>query len=488
MLKIGKQALTFDDVLIQPANSNVLPDQVDLKSSITSDISLKIPLMAAAMDTVSEAPMAIAMAQLGAIAVLHRNMDADMQASHVRQVKRFESGMVVNPITIESNKTLADAQALMARHGITGIPVLAPRSKKLVGILTNRDVRFAGEPLQKVSELMTKRNLVTVPEHISRDDARRLLHRHRIEKLLVCDDKKHCIGLITVRDIERSTSYPQANKDAQGRLMVAAAIGVGTNELERAQTLIHAGCDLLVVDTAHGQSDKVLRHIEKLKKIYPQTPVMGGNVATPSGTQALIDAGCDAVKIGIGPGSICTTRIIAGIGVPQLSAIMECHEIAKKYNVAIIGDGGIKFSGDIAKAIAGGASAVMVGSLLAGTDESPGEVFLFQGRSYKSYRGMGSMSAMAKGSANRYFQEKVEDHSQYISEGVEGRVPVRGAVSGIVQQLMGGLRASMGYIGCKTIAEMQEKAVLRPITNAGLKESHVHDITLTREPPNYRIS
>ncbi len=487
MVKLGPMALTFDDVLIQPGPSKMMPSEALLTTRLTNNIALKIPLLSAAMDTVSEAKMCIAMAQQGGLGVLHRNMDIKTQVDHVRQVKRFESGMVVNPVTINDDKTLRDAKVLMLRHKITGIPVLSASTQKLVGILTNRDVRFAQNEKQKVKELMTKDHLVTVKESISRDDAMRLLHRHRIEKLLVCDEQEHCIGLITVRDIERSQLYPDATKDHHGRMLVAGAVGTGEQGFERAAALIESECDLIVIDTAHGHSESVLRQISAIKKLNSNIDVIAGNVATGQATQTLVDAGANAIKVGVGPGSICTTRIVSGVGVPQLSAIMESYEVASKCNIPIIADGGIKFSGDIAKAIAVGASCVMIGSLFAGTDESPSEVFLFEGRSYKAYRGMGSMSAMADGAADRYFQQDIQQANKYVPEGVEGRVPSRGPVADIVYQLLGGLRASMGYTGCRTVEDMHKDCILRPITNAGLKESHVHDIIITREPPNYHI-
>lgn len=482
-----KEALTFDDVLLVPAHSSVLPHQTDTTTRFTRDVELRIPLVSAAMDTVTEARLAIAMAQQGGIGVIHKNLDAERQAEEVRQVKRFESGMVVNPITITPEKTLAEALALMERHGIHGIPVVSKRSGKLQGILTNRDVRFADDPKTPVRELMTKRGLVTVRETVSREEAMRLLHQHRIEKLLVVNDEKHCVGLITVKDIEKSKAFPNACKDAQGRLRVAAATGTGKDGLARAEALIDAGVDVIVVDTAHGHSQGVLDQVNAVKKISNSTQVIAGNIATAEGAKALIDAGADAVKIGIGPGSICTTRIVAGVGVPQLTAIMEASEVCHKAGVPAIADGGIKFSGDLAKAIAAGADCVMIGSLLAGTEESPGEVFLFQGRTYKSYRGMGSAGAMARGSADRYFQESVSETHKFVPEGVEGRVPYKGSVYGVVHQLIGGLRSSMGYTGCASIKEMQSKAEFRRITNAGLRESHVHDITVTKEAPNYQI-
>ncbi len=483
------EGLTFDDVLLRPGRSEVLPGDVDVATRLTRTIRLNMPIIASAMDTVTEARMAIAMAQNGGLGVIHRNLEPEAQAEQVRLVKRYESGMVMNPITIHPDETLADALAMMKNHGISGIPVVergpGGTKGKLVGILTNRDVRFANNPGQKVSELMTKDRLITVREGVSQDEARRLLHQFRIEKLLVVDDHYRCIGLITVKDIEKQVAYPNAAKDAQGRLLVAAATTTGEQGLERAERLIDAGCDVVVVDTAHGHSVKVLESVTRVKKLSNAVQVIAGNVATREGAQALIDAGADAIKVGIGPGSICTTRIVAGVGVPQLTAIMEAVEAASKADIPVIADGGIKFSGDLSKALAAGASCAMVGSLLAGTDETPGEVFLYQGRSYKSYRGMGSVGAMARGSADRYFQAEVRDTLKLVPEGIEGQVAYKGPVSAVLHQLTGGLRASMGYVGAATLPEFQEKAQFIRITSAGLRESHVHDVTITRESPNY---
>ena len=481
------EALTFDDVLLQPGHSEILPAQTDTGTQLTKTIRLGIPLISAAMDTVTEGPLAIAMAQQGGIGVIHKNMTAEEQAHEVHMVKRFESGMVVNPITITPERTLAEALELMRRNRISGIPVVSKRSKKLVGILTNRDVRFAEDLDTPVKELMTKRGLITVPEGASREEAKRLLHQYRIEKLLVLDSEKHCVGLITVKDIEKAQNFPNACKDERGRLRVAAATGTGKDGLARAEQLLDAGVDVIVVDTAHGHSQGVLNQVTSVKKLSNYAQVIAGNVATAEGARALIDHGADAVKIGIGPGSICTTRIVAGVGVPQLTAILEASEVCREKGVPAIGDGGIKFSGDLAKAIAAGANAVMIGSLLAGTEEAPGEVFLYQGRSYKSYRGMGSAGAMSRGSADRYFQEEVSESHKFVPEGVEGRVPYKGPVSGVVHQLVGGLRAAMGYTGSRSIEDMQKRATFRRITNAGLRESHVHDITVTKESPNYQI-
>jgi IMP dehydrogenase len=487
----GAEALTFDDVLLQPAHSEVMPGQTDVATRIAGDIDLNIPILSAAMDTVTESRLAIAMAQAGGIGVIHRNLSPVEQAEEVRQVKKFESGMVVNPVTIGPDATLADARAMMSAHGISGIPVVenggagGHHSGRLVGILTNRDVRFASDPAQKVYELMTRENLVTVKESVDQEEAKRLLHQRRIEKLLVVDHRGHCVGLITVKDIEKSQLNPNASKDAQGRLRVAAATSVGDDGLERAERLIDAGVDLLVIDTAHGHSQRVLDAVTAAKKLSNSVRIIAGNVATAAGTQALIDAGADSVKIGIGPGSICTTRIVAGVGVPQLSAIIAAAETADKAGVAVIADGGIKFSGDLAKALAAGARAAIIGSLLAGTEESPGEVYLHQGRSFKAYRGMGSVGAMARGSADRYFQAEVRDTLKLVPEGIEGQVPYKGPVSGVLHQLSGGLRAAMGYVGARNLAEFREKATFVRISGAGLRESHVHDVTITRESPNY---
>jgi IMP dehydrogenase len=485
----GLEALTFDDVLLQPGHSEVMPGETNITTTIAQDIELNLPLLSAAMDTVTEARLAIAMAQSGGLGVIHRNLSPEEQAEQVRQVKKFESGMVVNPVTIGPDATLAEALGLMKSHGISGIPVVenhnSGRTGRLVGILTNRDVRFASNPNQKIYELMTRENLITVRENVDQAEAKRLLHHHRIEKLLVVDDAGHCIGLITVKDIEKSQLNPHASKDAQGRLRAAAATSVGEDGFERAERLIDAGVDLLVIDTAHGHSQRVLDAVTRAKKISNSVRIMAGNVATPAGTQALIDAGADAIKVGIGPGSICTTRIVAGVGVPQLAAIMGAVDVARKAGIPVIADGGIKFSGDLAKAIAAGASACMIGSLLAGTDESPGETYLYQGRSFKAYRGMGSVGAMARGSADRYFQAEVRDTLKLVPEGIEGQVPYKGPVSAVLHQLAGGLRAAMGYVGGGTIPDFQERANFVRISGAGLRESHTHGVTITRESPNY---
>jgi IMP dehydrogenase len=480
-----RQALTFDDVMLVPAASNILPGDTDTKTRITREIELGIPLVSAAMDTVTEGSLAIAMAQAGGLGVIHRNLPVEQQAAEVRKVKKFEAGMVVNPVTIHPDETLADALALMASHKISGIPVVE-HGGRLAGILTNRDVRFASDPRQRVSELMTHKNLVTVRENVSRDDAKRLLHQHRIEKLLVVDDEYRCTGLITVKDIEKAQLFPYAAKDEHGRLRVAAACGTGHSELERAEGLFDAGVDIMVVDTAHGHSARVLDAVSNIRRMSNYTQVIVGNVATGDGARAVIEAGADAVKVGIGPGSICTTRMVAGVGVPQFTAITDVVEACREYGVPVIADGGIKFSGDLAKAIAAGADCAMIGSLFAGTDESPGEVFLYQGRSYKYYRGMGSIGAMARGSADRYFQQEVTDTLKLVPEGVEGRVPHKGPVGNIIHQLIGGLKAAMGYTGNRTIAEMHTNCRFVRITGSGLRESHVHDIAITREAPNYR--
>ena len=483
--------LTFDDILLEPAASDILPAHTNIQTQLTKKIQLGIPLLSAAMDTVTESGLAIAMAQVGGIGVIHKNLEADEQAAEVRKVKKFESGMVVNPVTIEPNATLAEAQALMEHHGFSGFPVVENGNGKLVGILTNRDVRFATDPKQKIYELMTQRSddrqLVTVKEGVKLENAKRLLHKHRIEKLVVVDDNYTCVGLITVKDMEKAQAYPDSCKDEKGRLRVAAATGVGDAGFARAEALMDAEVDVIVVDTAHGHSSGVLASVEKIKKLSNYTQVLAGNIATADGAKALIDAGADCVKVGIGPGTICTTRMIAGVGVPQFTAVMEAASVCNKAGIPVISDGGIKYSGDIAKAIAAGASCVMIGSLFAGTEESPGEVFLFQGRSYKSYRGMGSLGAMARGSADRYFQEEISDSQKFVPEGVEGRVPYKGSVINVVHQLVGGLRASMGYTGNATITNMQSNCTVRKITSAGLRESHVHDVTITREAPNYRV-
>jgi IMP dehydrogenase len=484
-----REALTFDDVLLKPGLSDTLPSEADIRSRITRTIALNVPIIASAMDTVTEAQMAIAMAQGGGLGVVHRNMDPEEQAAQVRQVKKFESGMVVNPVTIHPEATLAEALALMKDNRISGIPVVERGANgepgKLLGILTNRDVRFATDPRQKISELMTKDGLITVREGVGQDEAKRLLHQHRIEKLLVVDAQYRCVGLVTVKDIEKAVANPNACKDDQGRLRVAAATTVGDKGFERTERLIEAGVDLVVVDTAHGHSKHVLAAVERIKRQSNAVQVVAGNIATSEGAKALIDSGADAIKVGIGPGSICTTRIVAGVGVPQLTAVMDAVEAARATDTPVIADGGIKYSGDLAKALAAGADCAMIGSLLAGTDETPGEVFLYQGRSYKTYRGMGSVSAMARGSADRYFQQDIKDSLKLVPEGVEGQVPYKGAASTVLHQLAGGLRAAMGYVGAKNLEELHQKAEFVRISSAGLRESHVHDVTITRESPNY---
>ncbi len=481
-----EEALAFDDVLVVPAYSQVLPTRVSTETRLTRAITLRIPLVSSAMDTVTEAAMAIAMAQLGGIGVIHKNLDIEEQARQVRRVKKYESGMVVNPLTIYPDQTLAEARAMQTTHNISGFPVVERETGRLVGILTNRDMRFATDPNTRIYELMTREGLITVPSEVDRDEARRLLHRHRIEKLLVVDESYRCIGLITVKDMDKAQAHPLANKDELGRLRVAAATGVGEDGLARAEALVAAEVDVIVIDTAHGHSRSVLDSIEQIKRLSNATQIVAGNVATPEGARALIEAGADAVKIGIGPGSICTTRIVAGVGVPQFSAVLETAAVCRAMGVPAIADGGIRTSGDLVKAIGAGADCVMVGSLLAGTDEAPGEVFLYQGRSYKSYRGMGSIGAMARGSADRYFQQEIKDTLKLVPEGIEGRVGYKGPVSAVVHQLVGGLRAGMGYTGSADIADLQRNCRFRRITGAGLRESHVHDVAITREAPNYR--
>jgi len=481
-----KTGLTFDDVLLVPGPSDILPSDANLATKLTSEISLNIPILSSAMDTVTEADMAILMAQIGGIGVLHRNLTVEEQAAAVRQVKRFESGMIVNPITIGPDASLSEAIALMAQHNISGIPVVEAAGK-LVGILTHRDVRFAENPKQPVRELMTADNLATVRPGVGQDEARRLLHQRRIEKLLVVDDAYHCVGLITVKDMEKAVTYPEATKDASGRLRVAAATSTGDSGVERAEALLDAECDLIVVDTAHGHSKMVGATVEKIKKLSNRVQVLAGNVATGDATRALVDAGADGVKVGIGPGSICTTRVVAGVGVPQLTAILDSVETAEKLGVPIVADGGLRTSGDLAKALAAGASSVMVGSLLAGTAEAPGETFLYQGRTYKSYRGMGSVGAMARGSADRYFQQDIKDQMKLVPEGIEGQVPFKGPAKDVIHQLVGGVKAAMGYTGSRTLKDLRERATFVQITNAGLRESHVHDVAITREAPNYPV-
>ncbi|MFT3726379.1 MAG: IMP dehydrogenase [Terricaulis sp.] len=480
-----REALTFDDVLLEPGASEVLPADANTKTRLTRSIDLNIPLISAAMDTVTEARLAIAMAQAGGMGIIHRNLEPHEQAEQVKIVKKFESGMVIDPITITADQTIGDILAIKEARKISGFPVVEPGSKKLVGILTNRDMRFA-EKHEKVADLMT-RELVTVREGAGEEEAKRLLHKHRIERLLVVDAGGRITGLITVKDFEKAQAFPNRAKDEQGRLRVGAASTIGDAGYERSLALIEAGVDVLVIDTAHGHSKGVLEAVSRIKKASNMTQVIAGNVATADGAKALIDAGADAVKVGIGPGSICTTRIVAGVGVPQLTAVMDAASAARKANVPVIADGGIKFSGDLAKALAGGAEVAMIGSLLAGSEEAPGEVILYQGRSYKSYRGMGSLGAMARGSADRYFQKEVTDQMKLVPEGIEGRVPFKGPVANILHQLVGGLRAAMGYVGAKNMEELRTKARFVKISSAGLRESHVHDVSITREAPNYPL-
>lgn len=481
-----RQGLTFDDVLLLPAASSIHPNDANTSVQLTKNIRLNIPILSSAMDTVTGGKMAIAMAQNGGLGIIHRNMSPAEQAEEVRKVKRFESGMVLNPITIAPDATLAQALELMEKNNISGIPVVE-KNGKLVGIVTNRDVRFADNPETPIKELMTSENLVTVKQGVTKEEARKLLHKHRIEKLLIVDSKYKCVGLMTVKDIEKSKLFPHASKDKDGRLLVGAAVGTGTSAYERAGMMVDAGLDVLVVDTAHGHSQNVLDTVKQCRKLGTSgLQIIGGNIATANAAKALIDAGADAVKVGIGPGSICTTRVVAGVGVPQLTAIMDVKEACMKKKIPVIADGGIKFSGDLAKAIAAGADCAMLGSMFAGTDEAPGEVILYQGRSYKSYRGMGSVGAMTRGSADRYFQGNVKEVQKLVPEGIEGRVPYKGPIGSVVHQLVGGLRASMGYTGCATIEEMQKKAEFMQMSAAGFRESHVHDVTITAEAPNYR--
>ncbi|MDA8888683.1 IMP dehydrogenase [Hellea sp.] len=480
-----REGLTFDDVLLQPRASEILPADAVLKTRLTKSININVPLISAAMDTVTEAPLAIAMAQTGGIGVIHRNLSIEEQAEEVRKVKRYESGMVVNPVTISPNATRRQLGEIGQRLNISGIPVVEDDGR-LVGIVTNRDVRFADDPEELVSNLMTT-NIVTVKEGISESEARALLHKHRIERLLVVDDRYRCVGLITVKDMDKALSHPNACKDNRGRLRVAAASTVGQSGYDRAIALIDAGVDAVVIDTAHGHSNKVIEIVKRLKTDYPKSQIIAGNIATAEAADALIKAGADAIKVGIGPGSICTTRIVAGVGVPQLTAIVDVCRIANKAGIPVIADGGIKYSGDMAKALAAGAECAMVGSLLAGAEETPGEVFLYQGRSYKSYRGMGSVSAMARGSADRYFQKEVSDKMKLVPEGIEGRIAFKGPVGPILHQLLGGIKAAMGYTGSKTIKELHKNAKFIKITNAGLRESHVHDVHIAREAPNYSM-
>ena len=485
-MRLLQNALTFDDVLLVPAHSNVLPREVSLATQLTRNIRLNIPVVSAAMDTVTEAPLAIALAQEGGIGIIHKNMDISAQAAHVARVKRFESGVVNDPVTIQPHMTVRDVLALTRQHKISGLPVVD--GKKVVGIVTNRDLRFETNLDQAISNIMTpKERLVTVREGASREEVMTLLHQHRLERVLVVDDAYNLKGLVTVKDIQKSSDHPLACKDEKGRLRVGAAVGVGEGTEERVAALAEAGVDVVVVDTAHGHSQGVLDRVKWVKKNFPQIQVIGGNIATGSAAKALVDAGADGVKVGIGPGSICTTRIVAGVGVPQISAVSNVEEALRGTGVPFIADGGIRYSGDISKAIAAGAYSVMLGGMFAGTEEAPGEIELFQGRSYKSYRGMGSIGAMQKGSSDRYFQDNNGNADKLVPEGIEGRVPYKGSMIAVVHQLMGGLRASMGYVGCSTIEEMRNKAEFVQITSAGMRESHVHDVQITKEAPNYHI-
>ena len=484
MLGEIEEGLTFDDILLVPAESEILPHEVNISTRLTNTISLSIPLLSAAMDTVTEFRTAISMAQEGGIGIIHRNLSVEAQAAEVDKVKKYESGMIVGPITMEPQQRVYEALEVMRKYKISGVPVT--KNGKLMGILTHRDLRFEKRLDAEISMVMTKENLITVPEGINLEESKEILHKHRIEKLLVVDDKNNLKGLITIKDIEKMESYPFACKDYLGRLRVGAAVGVGKDIEERSHALIEAGVDVIVVDSAHGHSMGVIEAVKWIRREFPSSQIIAGNVATEEGTAALIEAGADAVKVGVGPGSICTTRVIAGIGVPQITAIMKAATVAKKHNIPIIADGGIKYSGDLTKALAAGSDTVMIGNLFAGTDESPGEMVLFQGRSYKVYRGMGSLEAMREGSKDRYFQFDVED-KKLVPEGIEGRVPYRGALSFCIQQLIGGLKAGMGYVGCRNIRELEEKAKIIKITNAGLREGHVHDVIITKEAPNYRL-
>ena len=483
-----REGLTFDDVLLEPGRSEVMPSQADTSTRLTREISLNIPIVSAAMDTVTESRLAIALAQAGGMGILHRNMSVTEQADQVREVKRYESGMVINPLTINPDTTLGEVREITARKKISGFPVVERGSGKLVGILTNRDMRFEGDANARAADIMTGHDLVTVREGIDPGEAKSLLRKHKIERLIVVDDAFRAVGLITVKDMEKAQAFPLAAKDAQGRLLVGAASTVGDNGYERSMALIEAGVDVVVIDTAHGHSVQVAAAVERVKRESNRVQIVAGNVATYDGARALIDAGADAVKVGIGPGSICTTRIVAGVGVPQLTAISEAVRAARESGAPVIADGGIKYSGDLAKAIAAGASSAMMGSMFAGVDEAPGEVFLYQGRSYKAYRGMGSVGAMALGSADRYFQKEVQDSLKLVPEGIEGQVPYKGPIGPILHQLVGGLRAAMGYVGAATIDDMQNRARFIRITGAGLRESHVHDVMITREAPNYPTS
>ena len=483
--KVLKLALTFDDVLVVPSYSEVLPSEVDVSTYLTREIKLNIPLISAAMDTVTESQTAITMARMGGIGIIHKNMSIERQAIEVETVKKSESGMIVDPKTVEPEQKISDALKIMEKYKISGVPVV--KGKKLVGILTNRDLRFETNFNKKVEEVMTKENLITVPQGISMEEAIKILHKHKIEKLLVVNENYELTGLITIKDIQKARKYPNAAKDSLGRLRVGAAVGVGKDMMNRVSALVENDVDVIVIDTAHGNSKRVIEAVKLIKKTYPELQLIAGNIATEDGAENLIKAGADAVKVGIGPGSICTTRVVAGVGVPQITAIMDCYKVCKRYKIPLIADGGIKFSGDIVKAIVAGADTVMIGNLFAGTEESPGETILYQGRSYKIYRGMGSLEAMKEGSKDRYFQENIEDQMKLVPEGIEGRVPYKGPLADSVYQLVGGLKAGMGYAGCKTIEELKTKAKFIQITNAGLRESHVHDVIITKEAPNYRV-
>ncbi len=485
IIETTSPSLTFDDVLLKPALSNILPADANTKTKITKEISLNIPIISAAMDTVTESRLAIAMAQSGGIGCIHKNLSIKDQSEEVKRVKKFESGMVLNPVTISPDATLGDALTIMNNYGISGIPVVKNGSNKLVGVLTNRDVRFATDKKQPIKELMTKDGLITARPNINKSDAKALLHKNKIERIIITDANGNCVGLMTGKDLEKTKQFPNASKDEEGRLLVAAATGVGKDGVKRAESLIEAGADIIIIDTAHGHSAGVISAVKELKKAYPKQQFVAGNIATKEAAKALIDVGADAVKVGIGPGSICTTRMVAGVGVPQLSAILDVVEFCDKVKVPLISDGGVRFSGDLAKAIAAGASCVMLGGLLAGTEETPGEIVLFKGRSYKVYRGMGSLGAMARGSADRYFQQDVSDKLKLVPEGVEGRVAYKGPVSEVLHQLIGGLKSSMGYTGNGTIEEMRKNCTFVRITNSGLRESHPHSISITSEAPNY---
>jgi len=478
-------SLTFDDVLLIPEKSNVLPGDINISTSLTKNINLHIPLLSSAMDTVTESQTAITMAREGGIGVIHKNLSIESQAIEVEKVKKSESGMVVDPITVDPDQKIHDALEIMRRYQISGFPVV--KDGKLVGILTNRDLHFETDFDKNISEVMTKKNLITVPPDTTLEKAKKILHKNRIEKLLVIDDNNNLTGLITVKDIDKAEKYPNASKDKRGSLRVGAAIGVGADREARTQAIVDVGVDVIVIDTAHAHTNIVLDAIQDTKKNFPDCELIGGNIATAEAAEALINAGCDAIKVGIGPGSICTTRIVAGIGVPQISAIMQCRKVADKRGIPLIADGGITYSGDITKAIAAGAHCIMIGSLFAGTDESPGEIVLFQGRTYKVYRGMGSLESMKEGSKDRYFQEDIEEVSKLVPEGIEGRVPYRGSLSSNIFQLIGGLRSGMGYVGCRTIDELRKKARFTKITSSGLKESHVHNVIITKEAPNYQL-